>query len=195
MSEKKLKVLFVGNSYTFYYYMPETLFVEAAAAQGYEVEVTEVTCGGAFLSQFADPEHSEGKSLREAINGKHFDCAVLQDESRDPIENEENFLKGAKGVIDLVDADKFVLYATWGRNDNSPELVDLGLTREEMTEKLSLAYNKAAKLYGAKVAEVGKAFLEYSKNHDVNDLYDEDMSHPSKLGSEIAAKVIFEQVK
>ena len=62
MSEKKLKVLFVGNSYTFYYYMPETLFVEAAAAQGYEVEVTEVTCGGAFLSQFADPEHSEGIS-------------------------------------------------------------------------------------------------------------------------------------
>ena len=64
--------------------------------------------------------------------------------------------------------------------------------REEMTEKLSLAYNKAADLNGMRVAEVGKAFFEYSKTQNKDDLYNADKSHPSPLGSELAAKVIFE---
>jgi hypothetical protein len=60
-----------------------------------------------------------------------------------------------------------------------------------MTEKLNAAYHKASQLYGARVAEVGKAFLEYAENHDRNELYNEDNSHPSEIGSTIAAQVIF----
>ena len=94
--------------------------------------------------------------------------------------------------MSLVNAENYILYATWGRNDGSKDLAELGLTRAEMTEKLSIAHNKAAKQFGAKVAEVGKAFLAYAENNDKDDLYNPDMSHPSALGSEIAAKVIFE---
>ena len=50
------------------------------------------------------------------------------------------------------------------------------------------------KKLGAGVAEVGNAFLEYSKTHDKDELYDPDKSHPSALGSEIAARVIFEKM-
>ena len=191
---KTLRVLFVGNSYTFYNQMPQTAFTELAAAAGYAVEVTEVTKGGYYLSQFADPENEHGKRLRETIAGKRYDFAVLQEQSMNPIKDEARFLKGVADVKALIDAEQFVLYATWGRNDGSPNLAELGLTREEMTEKLSIAYNKAAAQIGAKVAEVGNAFLAYAATQNKEDLYNPDKSHPSALGSAIAAKVILEQM-
>ena len=132
--------------------------------------------------------------MRAEIKDKCYDYAVIQEQSLNPIKNEEEFLKGVRDVMGLISADNFVLYATWGRNDGSATLGELGLTREEMTERLSAAYNKAGKLYGARVAEVGKAFLEYSKKHDKNDLYAPDNSHPSAIGSAIAARVIFKQM-
>ena len=194
MSAKSLNVLFVGNSYTYYNQMPEEAFTSIAREAGYEVSVTSVTHGGYRLGQFADPEDEEGVRLRETICGVHYDFAVLQEQSVTPIKNEEAFLAGISGVMKLISADNFILYATWGRNDGSPTLTELGLTREEMTEKLSLAYNAAGERFGARVAEVGRAFLEYSKDHDKDDLYNPDMSHPSTLGSALAARVIFEQM-
>ena len=192
MTEKTLRVLFVGNSYTYYYDMPKTLFSDMAAAAGYEVEVTQITSGGYFLYQFADPEDAEGKRLRAAVDGKHFDCAVLQEQSMNPITDEALFFQGVRDVMALIPAGRFVLYATWGRNDGSPDLEKLGLTREEMTERLSAAYHKAARLYGGCVAEVGKAFLAYPNK---DELYISDMSHPSEAGSAIAARVIFESLR
>ena len=187
---KEMKVLFVGNSYTYFNDMPNTFFVKEAEAAGINAEVTAITKGGYRLSQFADSENEQGQRLRQAIKDKHYDCAVLQEQSLNPIKNEESFLSGVKELKDLIDAKCFILYATWGRNEGSPELEALKLTREEMTEKLSLAYNKAAAEHGMRVAEVGKAFLEYSGDRD--ELYDKDKSHPSLLGSAIAARVIFE---
>ena len=191
MTEKKLRVLFVGNSYTYFHHMPQTAFTETAKAAGITVEVTEVTHGGYKLCWFADAENEEGKRLRETVAGQHFDCAVLQEQSCNPIKDEKEFLAGVAGVKALISADRFVLYATWGRNDGSKELEELGLTRQEMAEKLSEAYNKAGRLYGMAVAEVGKAFLTCP---DQDALYDPDKSHPSAQGSALAAKVIFQTV-
>lgn len=194
MEVKKLRVLFVGNSYTYFNKMPHTFFVDEAKAAGYDVESTEITAGGYRLCQYADPENNHGKRLRATIDGQHYDFAVLQEQSLNPIKDEAQFLAGVEGVKVLIDADKFILYATWGRNDGSPQLEELGLTREEMTEKLSLAYNKAGQIYGMDVAEVGKAFLAYAENADKDELYNPDKSHPSPLGSSIAAKVIWEEM-
>lgn len=194
MPGKQLKVLFVGNSYTSRNQLPQVAFVEVARAAGCEVEVTSITRGGYRLCRFAEPENEHGIRLRQATTGVHYDCAVLQEQSLTPITDEAVFLAGVAAVKALISADRFVLYATWGRNDGSEDLETLGLTRQEMTEKLSAAYNKAGKQYGMRVAEAGKAFLEYSADHDPDDLYDPDKSHPSALGSAIAAKVIFAQV-
>jgi hypothetical protein len=191
MEKKALNALFVGNSYTYFNDMPKTFFTKEASDAGYEISVTSITKGGYRLAQFADPENEHGKRLREAIDGQHYNVAVLQEQSINPVKNEEQFLEGVKGVKELIDADKFVLYATWGRNDGSPQLEELGMSREEMTEKLSLAYNKAGKAFGMTVAEVGKAFLEYAESGNKDDLYNPDKSHPSAMGSEVAAKVIF----
>ncbi len=190
--KKSLNVLFVGNSYTYYNDMPEIYFKKVAEEAGCDVTVTAITKGGAYLYQYANQECEHGKLLRQKTSGQHYDVAVIQEQSVNPVKDEKSFLDGVHDVMALIDADCFVLYATWGRNVGSPILDELALTREEMTEKLSLAYNKAAKLYGMKVAEVGKTFLRYEPR---DDLYDPDKSHPSAIGSTIAARVIFETVK
>lgn len=190
--KKSFHILFIGNSYTYYHNMPETYFKKAAEEAGYHATVTAVTKGGAYLHQYADPKHEQGKRLRQVIGGKKYDIVVIQDQSLNPIKNENDFLDGVRDMKALIDAEHFVLYATWGRNIGSPTLEELALTREEMTEKLSMAYNKAAKRHDMRVAEVGKAFLHYEPR---DDLYDEDRSHPSALGSKVAAGVIWEAVR
>lgn len=189
-------ILFVGNSYTYYNDMPEVLFAQEACHAGIEVNVTAVTKGGYYLDQFADPENEHGKRLRETVAGKKYDCIILQDQSMNPIKDEKKFLDSVGAMKRLLGAhtDRFVLYATWGRKTGSPQLDELGLDTEQMARGLSEAYNKAGKMFGMDVAEVGKAFLRYSAERPDADLYNPDLSHPSELGSAVAARVIFSTV-
>ena len=91
-----------------------------------------------------------------------------------------------------------------GNDDNTPANIagiaslselDIVALTDHNTCKNCPAFFKAAEKYGARVAEVGKAFLAYAATGDKDALYDPDRSHPSALGSAIAAKVIWEQVR
>ena len=132
--KKSFDVLFIGNSYTYFNDMPETCFKKAAEEAGYDVTVTAITKGGAYLYQYADSEHEQGKQLRQAISGKKYDVVVIQEQSLNPIKDESSFLNGVRDIRELIDSEHFVLYATWGRNIGSAKLAELALTRVEMTE-------------------------------------------------------------
>lgn len=189
-------ILFIGNSYTFFSDMPHSIFAPMAEQAGYPCNVTSVTHGGYFLYQFADPENEEGKRLRTTIEGNHYDAVILQDHSIGPIFKRAEFEQAVGDLMALLNgqADQFVLYATWGRHPESPDLVRFGLTNPEMTAKLSQAYNEVGARYGIKVAEVGKAFAARRAAHPEEDLYDPDRTHPSKLGSTVAAEIILQEI-
>ena len=186
------RILFIGNSYTFFHDMPTAIFAPLAESIGYSFDVTAVTRGGYRLSQFADPENEEGARLRRTVAGQHYDCVVLQEQSCTPSTDEARFLRGVADLRDLLgaQADHFVLYATWGRKEGSPQLSDLGLTRLEMTDRLALAYDRAATANGMTVAHVGCAFAAHLTEHPEDELYNPDLSHPSELGSRVAAETI-----
>lgn len=192
-----MKILFIGNSYTFFHEMPEKIFAPLARERGMEVEVTSVTRGGWFLRKFADPENEEGKRLREVIAGKHYDCTVLQEQSCNPVRDRADFLRsvGAMRELLLPHTDHFVLYATWGRCEGSETLSELSLSSAEMTERLSAAYREAGQTWDMTVADVGLAFAAYARTHQARELYDPDLSHPSPLGSRIAAETILTAVR
>ena len=188
----KMKVLFVGNSYTYFYDMPKAIFAPLSESIGYETDVTAVTAGGYYLSQFADPENPEGQRLREVIQNQHYDAVVLQEQSTYPVRDPEAFIRSVGKMRELLSphTHTFVLYATWGRHENCPILRDLGLSSAEMTDRLSFAYHKAAERHGMDVADVGRAFAAYAEQHGQDGLFDPDGSHPSALGSRIAAETI-----
>lgn len=192
----KKRILFVGNSYTFYHDMPERIFAPMAAEAGYEFEVQAVTHGGYKLAWYADPENEEGKRLRRVVEGRHYDCIVLQDHSLSTIEDSGAFFGGIRGMKELLQdkTDRFVLYATWGRKPGCETLEELGMTNGEMTRHIAEHYDEAGQRFGMKVAHVGKAFAEYTRQNPEAELYFTDLHHSSVLGSTIAAETILKAI-
>lgn len=192
----KKRILFVGNSYTFYHDMPEAIFAPMAAERGLDVEVRSVTCGGYKLEWFADPENAEGKRLREVVAHRKFDWIVLQDHSLSTITDPGAFFGGLRRIKALLEdhTDRFLLYATWARKPGCPTLEEIGMTQAEMTRHIAEHYDEAARRFRMKAAHVGRAFERHAAAHPGEELYFEDLHHSSVLGSTIAARTILDAI-
>lgn len=191
-----MKILFIGNSYTYYHDMPECIFAPMAKEAGLEVEVQAVTHGGYKLEWFADPENEEGKRLRSVVEGRHYDCIILQDHSLSTILDPGGFFDGIRKLKTLLEGktDRFILYATWGRKPGCETLEQIGMTNAEMTRHIAEFYDEAGQRFDMAVAHVGKAFAEYAREHPEEELYFTDLHHSSVLGSTIAARTILNTI-
>ncbi len=185
-----MRILLIGNSYTYYNDMPRML--EALAVEnGETISLDVVTKGGARLAWQLDENSEEGKRIRELIGRGKYDILVLQEQSHTPITAPEVFLAGARGLCELVGAERTIFYATWGRKGGCPLLDELKLTSLGMMMGLEMAYERMAKLTGGELCAVGRAFAAISMEHPELELYNEDMSHPSYLGSAVAAITLY----
>ena len=188
-----MNILFIGNSYTYFSDLP-TLFSSLCAANGQEVRVDSVTCGGRRLyenlNEFAsdfNPDDEYSKKISELVEENEYDVLFLQEQSCLPILNPQMFLAGVVGLSTIIGAWRTVLYATWGRADGSDTLAHFGWTRESMTKGLYDAYCQAAEIAHAEVSPVGLCFAALVESHPEIDLYDPDKSHPSYAGTSGAA--------
>lgn len=186
-----MKILFVGNSYTYVNDMPkmlEALLIE----NGRDAQVFSVTAGGRRLIQ-STSDDEKAKALRSLLDDHTFDAAILQEQSLLPILDKATFLRGAEGVKELMGdrVERIILYSTWGRKPGSPDLAEHGWTHEGMTADLVSAYEEAAKLIGADLSYVGKAFSRAMQINPSTELYHADMTHPSYLGSALGVVVHF----
>lgn len=176
-----VRVLFIGNSYTYYNNLPE-IFASLARAAGTEVETGMVTVGGASLLDLW--QHT---AARQLIRGKHWDFVVLQEQSQLGVglENGRVVVNGPALLqvgAHLFDSDirkagaKTVLMLTWSRR-NSPE----------QQAHLNAAYTQTAKDMGAVVVPAGPAWQEARRRSPETELYMPDESHPAPPGSYLAA--------
>ena len=192
----KKKILFVGNSYTYFHDMPECIFAPMAREAGLDVDVQAVTHGGYKLSWYADPENPEGQRLRSVVKDRHYDYIVLQDHSLSTIEDPGAFFGGLRAMKELLEAhtEKFILYSTWGRKPGCVTLEEIGMTNEEMTRHIAEHYTEAGERLRMLVAHVGRAFVAYRQAHPEEELYFEDLHHSSALGSTVAAREILNTI-
>ena len=181
-----MKILFIGNSYTFFNDMPK-LLEKLASTNGKDLSVDSVTKGGRHLYQNLNEGDELGDKIKALSKENTYDALFLQEQSFFAIVNFEKFLFGVKSLKELVGAKRTILYATWGRKSGSEKLVELGLTSEEMTEKLTNAYISAAEKTNSEISHAGQTFLKISKTLPSVDLYKPDLSHPSYIGSVVAA--------
>ena len=181
-----MKILFIGNSYTFFNDMPKLL--EALAEEnGKDGYIDSVTKGGRRLYENLKEGDENGERIKALVRENDFDALILQEQSFLAIVDYERFVGGIRDLVSLVKAKRNILYATWGRKTGSEKLNELGLTSEEMTNKLTEAYILAAKTVNAEISHVGKTFLKISKELPDLEIYNPDLSHPSYLGSAVAA--------
>lgn len=193
------KILFIGNSYTYYNDMPENIFSPLARAAGADVTVTSITTGSQNLSNWANPANSDGARVEGALTAANdYDIIVLQEQSFKPLSNYNGFLSGAKTLTDRIKATqkncKVFLYETWG---NPARAGEYGGSIPAMEAQLRTAYQNAAKETGASVSYVGKAFTYVYETYNLASLgksspmwlYQDDNTHPLYLGSYLAACV------
>ena len=86
--ERSMRILMLGNSFTFFNDMPE-MVREITGAQ-----VVSHTRGGAWLSEQLNADTEMGAATLKALE-EHWDYVVLQEYSNGPVKNREAFMRSA----------------------------------------------------------------------------------------------------
>ena len=173
-----LKVLFIGNSYTFYNSMPNMLSALAASsADRRQVKVKEATMGGADLDKLWGL-----RTTRHAISDDKWDFVVLQEHSVLPTIDPERMKVAARKMNAEIrkTGAKTILFLTWARR-GKPEIQSL----------LDRAYFTLARELNAGVAPVGPAWRIALGLDPSIPLHAEDGSHPTPIGSYLTACVLY----
>ena len=179
-----MRILFLGNSFTFFHDMP------AMVAELLQAEVGSNLRGGAYLHQHIDPADELCAVTKRLLTEKKWDYVVLQDQSRGPITHPEEFGRAVAELSAMIRTagGTPVLYETWAYEEGSDTLASTGMTFEDMQQKLTDGYRAAAEANDALLAPVGQAF---ATARTTAQLYDEnDHYHPSMEGSKLIAKTI-----
>src|SRR4051812_20940630 len=179
-AKKPLRVLFIGNSYTFFNGGMGTLVQSLAAAVkgGRPLEYVEVTKGGQTL----EGHWADGKALAQIRKGG-WDFVVLQEHSLRPLQDREKMYTYAKRFDDEIRkvGAKTVFYETWARKN-----------RPETQSGLDAAYTGIAREVTAMVAPAGLAWQAALKVNPNLSLHIADLSHPTPAGSYLNACVFYE---
>ena len=104
-----MRILMLGNSFTFFNDMPDML-AELTGA-----EVVAHTRGGARLSEQLNPNTRMGAATQAALREEKWDYVVLQEMSNGPITSPASFFSSVTRLCEQIRANGAVpvLYAPW----------------------------------------------------------------------------------
>ena len=143
------KLLFVGNSFTYYHDLPAML-EKLSCAAGYSIQTAAVTKGGWYLERYADPDNEMYPLLHETHEQRAWDMIVLQDQSFSPAGHPERYLAAVRTLCSQLPCrERFVIYQTWAYEDGTEKLQGTGMTYQQMHEALRDACRQAAKQQNA----------------------------------------------
>jgi len=190
-----LKVLFIGNSYTYTNDMPN-LFAEIARAAGEHVVVDVSAQGGYTLTQHVTYDPTLAKLAKKGWN-----YVILQEHSQIPTIDFYRRAARWPAAVQLSRLAKAVgsrvgLYMTWGRKFGGQQCISTYCSAAfrdffQMQDTLASAYNALGKQDSATVVPVGRAWaLAFARNSSI-DLWDTDNSHPTLKGSYLTACVFY----
>ncbi len=173
-----LRVLFIGNSYTYVNALPRlTQLLAASAPEAQALDVAMVVPGGATLER-----HWTSGDARRMIEQGGWTHVVLQEQSLRPLQDRDKLFIYARlfdAAIKQAGATT-VLYLTWARKN-----------RPETQEALTRAFVDLAEELDAVVAPVGEAWQQALGEQPDLPLYFRDGSHPSPTGTYLAACVFY----
>lgn len=175
------KVLFVGNSYTYYNdgvdFHLEKMLKADVSADSVNYSIQKIAVGSYTLqAHYADP------LTITKIKSEKWNIVVLQEQSTRPINNPDLFLEYA-GKLDAENKKinaKTALYMTWADKD-APS--DMAL--------IAASYTNVGTQLNAPVSPVGKEWEYIQKTYPQISLYNSDNKHPTLSGTYTAACVFY----
>lgn len=191
-AQKKISVLFIGNSYTYVNNLP-SLVEQIGYTMGDSIFVDQYTVGGYSLQA-----HLLDVNTAAKINQQPWDYVVLQEQSQYPSYPPAQVLAGvippAIELDSMIKANnpcsKTIFYMTWGRKYGDAGNCGWNppvCTYEGMQQRLKDSYLLMADTTQGIVAPVGEAFHLSIQTDSTVELYQTDYSHPSLEGSFLAA--------
>lgn len=172
-----MRVLFIGNSHTYYNDMPH-IFAGLCREQNVDVAVTMLAHGGKGWDF-----HLQEPEVRFNILYGGYDAVVLQHVAH-PMGDLSVMAESGRELIRWVKESGAapVLYMTWTTKADG----------EAAQDSMSGAYRRLQQETGCALAPVGEKWWEYHREHPEVELYDADGQHASPAGSGLAASVIAE---
>lgn len=173
-----LRVLFVGNSLTYFNDMPLLLERLALGARGSRPIIAEMAVIPGTTLEY----HWERGRARERIQRERWDYVVLQEQGARPLYDREQMFAYARRF----DAEikkrgaRTIFFLTWARASRAGDQNDL-----------NTAYTEIARELGAGIAPVGVAWQRALRQNPALRLHAPDGSHPNLLGSYLAACVFW----
>ena len=175
--QNELKVLFVGNSYTYGYNLAHIVSIMSEETST-KLNTRKSTIGGAHLW-----EHWNGQrelETKKLIAEGEFDVVVLQDFSMSAMETPDSTLKYIRLFTEYNSQHgaKTYLFNTWAR-EKVPQF----------QEEIDDIYSQAAEENGAVRVPVGSAWQLALELRPSVDLFTSDGSHSNELGALLSASV------
>jgi uncharacterized protein DUF4886 len=183
-----VRILFLGNSYTYVNDLPGTL-TQLAKSGGKHVETEMVAEGGLMLA-----DHAGNSATLDKIASTKWDYVVLQEQSQTPSVEQgrvNQMYPAARTLVSKIKAagSTPLFFMTWGHRNGWPEN---GLPNyASMQSQISSGYTRIAQELAAPVAPVGNAWALAVQQHPELELWQEDGSHPSEQGTYLAACVFY----
>lgn len=201
-SQEEIRVLFLGNSYTYVNDLPK--IIEDIASKENKVFTHEsVTPGGCTLFLHLDEKQGSLAKIRKG----NWDYVVLQEQSQLPVIDyyRHNTLKPSyKALYDSImhynPNGKVVGYMTWARRFGGQQCVNFGdglycsadfIDFNHMQDTLTAAYCENAYATNSYIAPVGEAWRTALTLDSNLILHSSDDSHPSYEGSYLAACIFY----
>jgi len=173
------RILFVGNSYTYFWNLPQTveLMIEE---DNVDVDIDHSTAGGSNWAQ-----HWRGEKdlkTKSRIKNGDYDIVILQNHSMSTINRVDSLMLFGNKLDNLIENSgaETYLYMTWAR-DYNPYMQDI----------INKGYAELAEDIDAVLVPVGPAFKRAQKLRPEIALYHFDGSHQSTLGTYLAACVFY----
>ncbi len=185
-----VRVLFLGNSYTYVNDLP-AVFVELARSAGRNAETGMVASGGETLAEHAASADSIG-----AIRGSRWQFVVLQEQSEIPsleVLRQSQMYPAARSLAEVIRAAGAtpVLLETWAHRDGWP---DYRLHYAAMQAGIDQGYLALGGQLGVGVAPAGEAWQAALSQEPTIALWQADGSHPSEAGTYLAACVLYARI-
>ena len=175
-----VNVLFAGNSYTYFWNLPQVV-AALATSQDHIFVTRQSTAGGANLGHHWKGERN--LNTRQKIKSSSWDYVVLQDHSLRTIEAIDSlnlYVSKWKNEIESTGA-RPILYMTWAREFNPLMINDISKGYEDIAKSLDIP-----------VVPIGKIWDKARSLRPEIPLYDPDGSHPSPLGTYLTACAFYQ---
>ncbi len=173
--KNNIRILFIGNSHTYYNDLP-LIVKELFASAGIKAEVAMQTEGGKNLLY-----HCDRKDVIFNIVHGGYDYVVLQEAAKDF--ERQKFFEGVEKIrINALDRSvaKPIFYMIWARRE-----------QKNLEPEIEAAYEEVAQKYNAPLAPAGVVWYKLLRGNKSLELFRADGIHATPLGSYIAASCIF----